>query len=357
MVAGGMRVACALALAALAASTPLGCSSSPAGDSNTSSDGGSSGGGGTRGLVCRRNAGDDAASLTGAWTGTWSALGATGSMTLALTESGSSFSGTATYGGSPCLSSAQLAGTRSGSRLTGTLTGAGANQTFEATFDAATASMEGTFEGTAGACGALSGTFRTTKPRVDGCTCTWEETATPSMHEPCYASREPSSASPNVCCTNGKPIGEGYACSCGAPHVGAWRCFRFTSGTCECRGADDPPPADSSPIEASQCVKVVDGRCGYDANRDECSCFPSGLGLAGHYSEVDGCQDRPSFVTPRSCPPGTFPPPPSTPSACDGDCHGETCFGAAADECDITGCSKRQHVCSGTNQCITIPRY
>lgn len=139
----------------------LACGSSDA--PSGAADGGA-GASGPGGLVCTRQ-GAGAATLTGTWTGTWTVSGATGALTLDLTETGTSVSGTATYGGTPCLKTASVSGTHQGTRLDGRISGTGIDMTFGAQVDSVV-SIGGGFEGTAGACGAVKGTFTTTDRRL-----------------------------------------------------------------------------------------------------------------------------------------------------------------------------------------------
>lgn len=190
----------------------------------------------------------------------------------------------------------------------------------------------------------------------DTCTCKWSSTAG-STHEPCFASRAPGSVSNNVCCTNGKPVGAGYECTCAPPVAGSWSCFVVAAKTsCDCYGDPSRAPLNSTAVDPSECIPKNGGKCGYNSGADNCEClFSSSVSLAPRFSPVATCASRPGNFTVRTCANGTVETSSSTPSACDGDCHGETCFGSAAEECDATGCYKRQYVCDGRNRCITIP--
>lgn len=189
------------------------------------------------------------------------------------------------------------------------------------------------------------------------CSCSWSAAAAASSTQtPCFSNRAATPPSPNICCNNSKNIGAGYSCTCAPAVASGWRCYSFSTG-CQCGPPSLQPSAGWTSIAASACVGSNGGVCGYDPGSDDCTCFnTTAWSLGPAYNYVDHCKVRPAQYPVLMCPAGQVEAPAATPWACDGDCHPESCFGQAPDDCSYGSCSKRAYVCS-QNQCITIPVY
>jgi len=119
------------------------------------------GGGGQPG-ICGTPCTTDCA--TGTWTGAWKLVGSSlmmsGSVTMTLTETGTTVTGTSSFANEPCFQSATIDGTLSGSTLTATSTEGANAGSITATITGT--SMSGTFTITGGTCAGYMGAFTMT---------------------------------------------------------------------------------------------------------------------------------------------------------------------------------------------------
>jgi hypothetical protein len=101
----------------------------------------------------------DAASLAGAWHGTWlSATGVGGTLTVTFTQSGADVDGDVTFTGSPCFAGGHVDGTVDGRDLAATLSAGRIRVSFDGTVSSA--GVDGTYSVIeAGACSNDTGTF------------------------------------------------------------------------------------------------------------------------------------------------------------------------------------------------------
>jgi pectate lyase len=101
--------------------------------------------------------------VTGDWSGTWTSSRGSGStLSATLLQSGTSVSGTAQVGGSPCLSTGDVSGTVSGSGATFGVVSGSHGITFTANRITAS-SMTGTYSVSSGWCAGDSGSFSLTR--------------------------------------------------------------------------------------------------------------------------------------------------------------------------------------------------
>jgi tetratricopeptide (TPR) repeat protein len=94
--------------------------------------------------------------LSGDWIGTWSeSTGTSGNVSLTLTQTNSSVTGTVSITGSNCITTGTLSGTVSGNNLQANIVGTGASLNATCT----STSMNGTLEFTSGECAGVTGNF------------------------------------------------------------------------------------------------------------------------------------------------------------------------------------------------------
>ena len=180
------------------------------------------------------------------------------------------------------------------------------------------------------------------------CSCRAQSIAAPSGSLACFADFCDPRASPRTyvaprgSVSNGM-VGPDYECTCAPPVATTWHCERSADGrSCSCRaqptmsdaggsGASSGPSGGTE-IPPSECVSKV-GNCAYTKGSESCDCtdrddiiYP-GLG-------VPNCAAPPGGRLPKLCSSGL-----AKVQACDGDCHAETCFGGAGEECNSYGCT------------------
>lgn len=218
----------------------------------------------------------------------------------------------------------------------------------ENTSGPAQSASSGTASG-AGGSGALA-----CSANSDGtCSCEWDPAATGPTPVACFADKRPASLSPNLCCAknfNGSGPAAGYSCTCAPPaaSAGTWSCQVFPStNECTCKnvpaGGQLNLGGEWKSADPSTCKPMNGHKCGYNATTGYCACNP---GFDEPFPAVDTCAVPPANVAaPKVCPSGTAPV-----DACDGNCHPETCFGSAGQECDVTGCTDSTYECVG-NRC------
>jgi hypothetical protein len=105
------------------------------------------------------NNGNDELNLTGIWIGTWTdSIENSGDLTLTLTQTGTSVTGTVTINGSPCISTGTVSGDITGSDVALVIVSGVDIVTYNATCTS-TLMYNGTLEFTAGDCDDVTGDF------------------------------------------------------------------------------------------------------------------------------------------------------------------------------------------------------
>lgn len=103
-----------------------------------------------------------ATDLTGAWSGTWTSSGLSGTTSGFLVQEGTQVFGSVSMPDAPCFTEASVDATISGTSMSGTFDGGGSLTSFTATLFAGAAGVrliEGTFTVASGECAGVGGEF------------------------------------------------------------------------------------------------------------------------------------------------------------------------------------------------------